>query len=339
MSYVQLKEKIKSKELSPVYLLYGTESYLIEDIQREIVSAVLDPADMDFNLSVFDMKEVSVQEALETAQTITFFGGKRVVVLKESFFLSTQKEKTEVEHDLGTLEDYVSNPAEDSVIVIVAPYEKLDERKKIVKAVKKFAEVLHADAFNERILNEWLDEQALHCGVSISRDAKERLIQLVGGNLMLMSKEMEKFSLYVGEGGQVDDSVVDLLTVKTLEQDVFSLVDHVVNKRLAKALQIFYDLLQQKEEPIKLLTLLARQFRIIYHVKVLSSQGMNQKEMASELKLHPYAVKIAMKQAQAFDYPQLSNAIGLFAETDYKIKSGTTDKKLAFELLMLQLQQ
>ncbi|WP_368784330.1 hypothetical protein, partial [Acinetobacter baumannii] len=53
-------------------------------------------------------------------------------------------------------------------------------------------------------------------------------------------------------------------------------------------------------EPLKILTLLARQFRILLQIKTLTPRGYSPQQMASLLGVHPYAAKLASEQSRAF---------------------------------------
>jgi DNA polymerase-3 subunit delta len=106
---------------------------------------------------------------------------------------------------------------------------------------------------------------------------------------------------------------------------------------LNEAFSILHDLLKQNEEPIRLLALLARQFRIIFQVKQLKDSGYTQGEMAKRLRLHPYAVKVALGQAKAFEKPELLRILNEMAEADYAMKTGRMDKKLALELCLTNI--
>lgn len=333
-----LKKKIKNKESSPIYLIWGTELYLAEDAIKTITS-LLSPDEKDFNLSVHNLDEISIQEVIEDAETMPFLGDRRVVVMKNAAFLTAAKEKTKIEHDYKVFEQYIQNPAEYTTLVIVVPYEKLDERKKIVKQLKTQAEVIQVSQLSNDTAEKWLQQEAAASGVAIDREAVELLLARLGTKMSILAKEMEKMALFVGENGVISKETVDSLVARTLEDDVFGLVDHVVHKRTEQALRSFYDLMKQNQEPIQIHALITRQFRIINGVKELSKKGYGEKQIASSLKLHPYAVKLASKHANRFDEAFLRNCLNDFAETDYKLKTGQMDKTLLLELEIVKLSQ
>jgi DNA polymerase III subunit delta len=333
-----LKKNIKNKNTSPIYLIWGTELYLAEEAVQSI-SSLLAPDERDFNLSIHNLDEISVQEVLEDAETMPFLGDRRIVVMKNAAFLTAAKDKAKIEHDLKVFEQYIQNPAEYTTLVIVVPYEKLDERKKIVKQLKSQAETIQVSQLSNETAEKWLFKEAQSLNVSIETDAIELLLSRLGTKMSVLAKEIEKMALFVGINGNITKETVDELVARTLEDDVFGLVDHVVHKRTEQALRTFYDLMKQNQEPIQIHALITRQFRIINGVKELQKKGYGEKQIASALKLHPYAVKLAAKHAGQFDERFLRNCLDDFAETDYKMKTGQMDKTLLLEMEIIKLSQ
>lgn len=337
LSIKDLVRNLKNRSFSSIYLLYGKEKYILDYTRNMILDASVEADSADFNKSVYDMEETPVETAIEDAETLPFMGEFRVVIIQSPYFLTAAKSRAKVEHDLTHLEKYLKNPSEQSIVIIYAPYEKLDERKKLVKLLKKQAEVVHADKMNEKTLKDWIQQAAHDEHVMITDDAVERLIQLQGDDLGLLINEVKKMSVYVGENGQIEQDTVDELISRSLESNVFTLVDHVVHRRIDKAFRIVYDLLKQNEEPIKLMALLARQFRIILQVKQLRAQGYTENKIASAISLHPYAVKVASRQSNSFAEDELKNLLILAADADFKMKTGQMDKTLTLELFITEL--
>lgn len=336
---LELWKKIKKKQFAPVYLLHGTESFLIQETKELLVKYSIEEEEKDFNLSVFDLEETPVEIALADAETLPFMGERRLVILQNPNFLTSDRNKEKVEHNVSVLENYLKSPAPFTILVFTAPYEKLDERKKIVKQLKANAEILTVNTLSEKDLHSWITSRATQNGVTISPSAIQELLEVAGTNLMNITQEMDKMSLYLGVGGngEITEETVKLLVARSLEQNIFSLIDKVVNRKLDEALRIFYDLLQNNEEPIKILSLLATQFRLIFHVKELSRQGYGQQQMAGNLKVHPFRVKLASGQANLFSQEELLNIINQLAEADYEMKNGKKDKQLILELFIMQL--
>ncbi|WP_240376554.1 DNA polymerase III subunit delta [Bacillus piscicola] len=332
MNYLELARKIQQKTIDPLYLLYGPEDFFIKDITEKIVSAALPPEELDFNYSIFDMKETPVEVAVAEGETLPFFGEKRVVLVKNCYFLTAVKQKNDIEHNLPLFERYIANPFQETVMIVTVPHEKLDERKKIVKALKKHGTVLEAFPFNGRDMQEWLAAFYAERQLHITVDAKERLMQLAGQDMNRLISESEKLSLYAGEEREITAGMVNELVPRNLENNIFDLVDHVVRGRAEQAFRVYYDLLKQNEEPVKILTLLARQFRMILHVTQLKRKGYSRQKIAAQLKVHPYAVKIAEAQSPLFTEQKLKEILIELADADYEIKTGKMAKSLRLEM-------
>jgi DNA polymerase III subunit delta len=335
MSFNELEKKIKNKNFKSFYLLYGTENYLIDKTIESLVNNALDNENKSFNYSVYDMDETPIDLAIEDAETLPFLGDRRVVVIKNCSFLSTVKDKQE--HDLHKLESYLNNPVSFSIVVFVAPFEKLDERKKIVKLLKKQAEVLVATQLDSKDINAWITSLAHQEGVTIEQNALYKLVQLLGTNLNQLTQEIKKMALFVGVEGEITEEVIDNLIARTLENDIFALVDHVIHKRMENTFRLYFDMLKQNEEPIKILALLAGQFRLVLQAKLLISKGYTEKQIAGAIKVHPYRVKLASRQCKLFSENELKAILKEIAEADFMMKTGKMDKSLIMELFFTKL--
>lgn len=334
---MSIMKKIKSNQFSPLYLLYGTESFLINEVKQKLMANVLTNDESEFNYSAYDLEETPVELIIEDAETYPFMGERKLIIVHNPVFLTALKQKEKVEHNLKKLEEYLANPAPYTVMVFTANYEKLDERKKITKLFKKHAEVLEAVPFNEVQLKNWIKDRAVMYNVEIEDPAIETLLFMAGGDLMVLNEELMKLSLYVGDRGSITEETIKNLISRSLEQNVFSLTESVVNGESDEVLRIYYDLMKQNEEPIKILSLIAGQFRLIYQVKELTGRGYSQKHVAGMLRVHPYRVKLAAGQSGSFSNEELKSIIHLIAECDFTLKTGRLDRSVAVELLLMKI--
>src|SRR4051812_22883345 len=151
-----LWKKVKRNDISPIYLLFGKESFLINETKQLLIKQVLQAEEIEFNLSSFDLSETPVEIALEDAETFPFIGEKKLIFLHNPNFLTAEKTKEKVEHNLSRLEAYIKEPAPYSIVVFIAPYEKLDERKKLTKELKKKAVTFDAKKLTESELKNWI---------------------------------------------------------------------------------------------------------------------------------------------------------------------------------------
>ncbi|MBU8879457.1 DNA polymerase III subunit delta [Bacillus sp. FJAT-29790] len=332
-----LWKQIKAKQFAPLYLLYGPESFLINETKHLLINNVLNDEEADFNLSSYDLEETPIDAALEDAETFPFMGERRLIFLHNPYFLTSEKTKEKTEHNLAKLEAYLKEPAPYSIVVFAATYEKLDERKKMTKELKRKAALLEAKKLNEGELRAWIKERASINGVQIDEKAVDLMLTLTGTNLFMLTSEVDKLALYSGVGNKIDEQTVEKLVSRSLEQNIFSLVDKIVHRKIDDALRIYYDLLKQNEEPIKILAVITGQFRLIYQVKELARRGYGQQQIAGYLKVHPFRIKLAAGQAQLFGDEELSMIIKLLADADYQMKTGGMNKVMLIEMFLFRL--
>ena len=118
-------------------------------------------------------------------------------------------------------------------------------------------------------------------------------------------------------------------------EDVFALIDAMASGRIDRAVALYRHLLVRKEEPVKIAALIARQFRMMLQIKELESRSYSQQQMASQLGLHPYAVRLAAEKARRWPAEKLAARLSEIAELDYRMKTGQVDKTLGLELYLL----
>ncbi|MFC4404158.1 DNA polymerase III subunit delta [Gracilibacillus xinjiangensis] len=337
MNYLETIEQIKKGTIAPIYYIYGTETYMIEEIKQSLYKYSMSEEDRDTNVSIFDLEEIAIQEVVNDANTYPFFGEKKLIIATNASFLKAKPPVTDIDHQNDVLIDYLINPAPYSVLVIIAPFEKLDERKKVVKQLKKNAVAISCEPLKEWNMNEALERIAKNHHVQMAPDVVTYMINEIGTDLMILQSEMEKMALYIGEGNTIRLEDAELLLSHHESNSALKLVDAIIANDLVKAINITKDLEKLGEEPIKLIALLASQFRTLLHVKILNQKGYNQKQMASQLKIHPYVAKLSVTRQAQFTNEELSEAIKLLAETDENMKTGRVEKELGFELLLYQL--
>ncbi|PTM59531.1 DNA polymerase III subunit delta [Desmospora activa] len=334
----QLAQELKQGTIAPLYLFYGKESYLIEETCRWIQERISSGDGNEWSHTVMDLEETAIQDVVREVETASFFAEARVVVAKHAWFLTGATNKGKVDHQVEELLRYTQAPVEENVLILTVEAEKLDSRKKLVKELKKTARIAAFPPLEAKDLERWVNKRIRQADLLPHPQAAHTLIQHVGSDLRLLDAEIRKLSTYVGAGGTLTPSGVKELVPRTLEQDVFQLTNRVAQRRTGEALAIFYDLLANREEPIRILALVIRQFRLLLQVKVLASQGKGEREIASLLGAHPYPVKLALQQGRSFSEEALRTLLERSIAADHDIKSGRIDKVLAVERLLLSLE-
>lgn len=323
---------VQTGQLYPIYFVQGQDQYLI-NLVREKFLTIIHPDDRALNLAQFDLTEVPLSLAIDDAKSVPFFGNQRVVILDNPYFLTGERQKSNLEHHVEDLVDYIKQPEPQTIVVIFAPYDKLDNRKKVTKLLKEQARYLSFVNLSDKDINRFIDQRVNEAGYFINSAAKQELIRLTNSSLTQIMSELDKLMLYTLSEKQINVSDVKELVTHTLSENIFDLIDCLLKGQLTRAVNLYHELLSTGEEPLRLHGALIGQFRILLQVK---SSEKSEKGIASELKVHPYRVKLAKRVVRKFSYVRLASAYLGLVSMEEQLKSTSRDPELLFELFILK---
>ena len=327
--------EIANNKLSDVYLLYGIEAYFIEETLKRLKRQLSEQGEVE--VIMFDLEEKSVDDVMYEADTLPFFTDRKLVIAKNAFFLkATEKGKEKVVHDTAALEKWLQSPSPTAVTVFIAPYEKLDERKKVTKTMKQHANVIEAVSLSPQDIKGWILHEVSSHGKSISDEAVDKLIEVGGTNLVHLQTEIMKIATYIGELNEIDAETVQLLLVRTLEQDVFTLGNAYLAGNKSEAIEIYHDLLKRKEDPLKLNALIASQVRLMIQVGHLKKKGYHAQQIANQMKVHPYRVKMIFDNPILHHEQRLLTTLNDLASVDLQLKTLNINRDRILELFLMK---
>lgn len=305
-----------------VYLLYGTKDFEIEEEIKKLSKGI-----DEMNISKYDLNNDMLSLALEDAKTMSLFGDKKLVIVDNANMFTGSTSK-----DNELIEEYLNHINENTTLVLIVHNDKLDTRKKITKLIKKVGKV---QEFNDELDTTSLVRR-LFKDYNIDYKTIQLFIDRVGNNPLIIQSEINKIKIYKDNDKNITEEDILNLTAKLIEIDIFKLIDYIVRKNKEKALELYYEMLKMNEEPIKIVVILANQFRIMYQSKELLKKGYSEKDIANTLKIHPYRVKLAIQNSRNYTSDILLKNLNALADIDIGIKTGTINKDLALELFILK---
>ncbi|MBE6144302.1 MAG: DNA polymerase III subunit delta [Firmicutes bacterium] len=311
-----------------LYLLYGTEKFLIDkEIKKIIKNEQID----SLNVNHFDLNLDTLENIIDDAQTISLFNDKKVIIINNSNIFTAKKNN--IEQNTQVFEQYLENINPDTILIFVLYEEKLDERKKIVKVFKQKGQVQLFS--NNTNIHNLVKE--MFSGYQINFNTINLLIDRVGKNLAILEQEANKIITYKGDDINITDEDVVSLTHKSFDIDIFALIDAIIKKDKLQALNIYHEMLKLNEEPIKIIVMLSNQFRIIYQTKEMYKKGYTENDIASTLAIHPYRIKLALNSSRNYSNQNLLEYIKKLADLDIGIKTGNINKEIGLELFIINL--
>lgn len=324
-TYLEVIEHIGRGEFSSCYLLFGQERYLIRELKERLVDKLLPEEGRDLNLYRFSGESVSFVEVAGILNTPSFFGSNRVVVVELDKWTDLD--------EAGLLE--LCNGIHGGTLIITSP--SVDKRVKAYKLLDKVGMIVECEPLKGKELENWVKENIKKEGKRISAAELGILISLLPNNLHLMQSELLKLFTYIGDREEITADDISEVVSGGQQAKIFDFVDAVAERKKQAAYNLLEGMLIQGESPYVLISLLIRQFRLIWQAKVYASMGMSPLEIQKELKVPSFVVNKALKQSQAFSLDDLPVILDTLMETDVGIKSGQWDARLAVERLLLEL--
>lgn len=320
-----------------IMAIYGEVPELVEKKSNELTNAFLNEDRDDFNFIKFNLYETNISTIIEEALTMPFISEKKAIVVKNSFIFTGEKVNKDLQPNNEQVIEFLEKYDGDNLVIFEIYSNKLDERKKLTKSLKKTSKLTKVEQMSEQEIKFWIQNQLHENFKDIKQDALNLFIELTGVNFNIVSQELDKLILFLGDRSTINRNDVSLIINRSLEQNVFLLTEYIQKNEKDKAIQLVKDLIVMKEEPIKLLALITSNYRLYYQCKILAQKGYSGQQIAKTINVHPYRVKLALNQVRYYELKELLNIIDNCAETDYKLKSSYMDKQLILELFILSL--
>lgn len=319
-------------ELANIYLFTGTESFLISNKIRRIVGE--SGAD-EFNISSYDEEETSIGEAVRDAATPPFMSEKKVVIVKNPLFLTSEKNLDPSE--ASAFLNYLENPLPSTILIINACNLKLDERKEVVKKLKKVAHLEDVRPLSEIEITGWVKRQCTLNNVTIKDDAVKTFLSLAGTNLLNAKNELDKLIHYVGPSGTITADVVRKVVVKEIYNDVYALTNAILAQDKEKTINIYNELVASGKDINYLFNLVARSLRETLLARIMLESGYTQADIAERMGISSGRAYYLVKNARGIDFEKIKINVKKLGDLDYKIKSGQIDIKSGFEFFLFGL--
>lgn len=325
----QLYKDLRAGKVPAVLLVVGAEPFLRQQLIDAVRRASLGDEDSSgFNEDVFHGKGLKADSVIAAVKTLPMLAPQRFVLVRDvASAASAEADK---------LVPLVTDPIPGTTLVLVA--EKLDGRGKLAKAGKKAGAIVEAKELRGSALRSFAQERAKLRGKRLTGEATETLVDSVGGDLSALDDAVERLSLFVG-GEQIDSADVGQCVSRVRSDSIWTLVDSVAERRKKEALLTTASLLAEREAPLRILALVARQLRMVARMKEGLERRMSEVEAAKSAGAPPFKARDLSRAAKKFSFDALRNALGVVAEADLELKGSRRDGGSVLEETVLRLCQ
>jgi DNA polymerase-3 subunit delta len=344
--------EVKERKLKPGYLFIGDEAFFRKRC-REAVLSFLIPSDMrEFALYDFDLAETEIVEVLDRARTPSLMAPFQV------FFVRGVKElygRGSHDKEFEAIASYFENPNPDALIIFVADHISIpadprrmemtdrDRYERIKETLAEYCNVVELARVEEGEAVKWVTDQAGQESVKVDADAARELVDALGGDMMLVSNELEKLILFVGEKKRITLGDVETMVLAAKQRSLYELTDAISAKDRVKALQVLDAILSTgdgEEAAIGHLYMLAKTFRqmlVIFERKVRDSRMLWQ-ALWQGFRVPPFAAEDIIRQARRYQSRrELTRALRQISRADLALRSNPTSKRMVLENLVLEL--
>lgn len=319
-----IQEDIKSGNFKSAYLLCGEEAYLKVQYKNKLLKA-LNPDDDTMNFNHYEGRNIDVKELIDLCETMPFFADRRVVLLEDTGFFKNKCDE---------LADYMKELPDYLCLVFVE--DEVDKRSKMYKAVKSCGRIREFARQDEKTLMQWAAGILKREGKNITQRDMELLLTMTGIDMGNLRMELEKLITYTGDRNVVTRADIQEVCTTQTQNKIFDMVRAVTEKNQKRALDLYYDLLTLKEPPMRILFLLAKQFRQLLLVKEYTEEGVAQPEMASRLGVPSFVVRNIASCARSYRISELRQAVTDFVDAEEAVKTGRLQDVLSVELLIVK---
>jgi len=344
--------ELQSRKLRPAYVFVGDETFFRKRCREAIIEHLVSPDLRDFSLFEFELGETDLTEILDRARTPSLMAPFQVFFIrgvKSLFGRGSNEEK------LAAIEAYCNNPNPDALLIFVADHISIpaDARRmdmtdkeryeRIRETLGQFCGIVELSRVEESEAVRWIGEYCTGRGVKMDNDGARELVDALGGDMMMVSNELEKLILYVGEKKRITLGDVETMVLAAKQRSLYELTDAISAKDRVRALETLDAMLSTgdgDEAAIGHLYLLAKTFRQM--LVILERNVRDQRALWAALwqgfRVPPFAAEDIIRQARRYKSKRdLTRGIRLIAKADLAIRSNPVSKRFVLEKLVMDL--
>ena len=330
-----LEKELNSNSLKSLYLLYGEELFLLENILKKIKNIF---GECIKGINYINIDDTNISELISDIETPAFGYEKKLLIVRNSGILKKEGKRKNTE--LSNLREKISSYIKENIdiindsVVLVIIEEDIDNKQELYKIFDKFGVVCNFEYQKPMQIQKRLKAICNAYHVDIDDSSLKYFIEVCGTNMQELINEIRKLIEYAGNGGKIEKVDIDKLCIKKLETIIFDLTDNLGKKETQKALQVLKNLIANKEPIQKILITLYNHFKKLYITKLAVKEN---KDLISSLNLKPNQTFLVNKyktQANYFSDKELSKILQGLRDLDYNSKNGLIDLQVGLEAIL-----
>ena len=363
----------KTATASEIHAVIGTDDVEVKRVAHEL--SVRFGAGGDFGADIVDGQVDNSEQAaqriyqtIEALNTFGFFGGSKLVWLKNANFLSDDRtgNAQATVAALEKLTELLAKGLPDGTTFLLSAG-GVDKRRSFYKTLSKVAEVQVFEKLDNSKAG-WEDEAAPMVrdlseqrGLRLEEEALEVFTVYTGGDRRTIVVELEKLDLYLGpERREATIADVRLLTPVSRAGVIFELGNALAARQLQRALELLKQLIFQGESEVGILlvaiiptvrnlllvkdlmqrhklTKPAQPFFFGKQLDRLPPDAISHLPRSKEGKLNAYQLGLAAAHAHRYEGPELREALNACLDANVALVSAPTDPEVVLSQLLVRI--
>ena len=346
--------EVEARKLRPVYVFVGDEVFFRKQCRDAILQSLVPTDQREFSLFDFDLAETDLAEVLDRARTPSLMAPFQIFFVRGVKTLFGRGSNSN-EEKLNAIEQYCKDPNPDAVLIFIADHISIpaDARRmdltdkeryeRIRETLGRYCAIVELGRVEESEAVRWIQEYCLTREVKIEPDAGRELVDSLGGDMMMVSNELEKLVLYVGEKKRVTLGDVETMVLAAKQRSLYELTDAISSRDRTRALEMLDAVLSSgdgDEAAIGHLYMLAKTFRqmLVILERNVRDQRMLWAALWQGFRVPPFAADDIIRQARRYKSKrELTRAIRLVSRADLALRSNPPSRRLILEKLVLDL--
>ena len=307
-------------------------NYLISSDDIEALNNKIEEINKSFNQQFdvvrYDLEEDSLYQIIDELATISLFDNLKFVIVKSANNIKNASEK-----QLNELL-MVMNNKESSNVIVFTELDKLDFKEENLARLRKYSIY-----FDIKIRNIPLDQYAhdyfLKNGYTIDSQAITQLVKY-SINLTTLRNNIEILICYKDNDKKITVADIEKMIKQPLEDNIFSLIDMVLNKNKKAIFKMYNDFKTENIQPSYIISMLINKFQEMYDVYYLARGGADQQSIMDLFNVSSGKAYYMLKNARQSSLDEIKANLDLLNDLEYQIRTGKVDQYLGLELYLLK---
>ena len=321
-----------------IVVLEGQDEFRISERISEFKLTVTPVEMREFNTTVLDGNLITIGELLAAVSTVPFMADKRLVIVEGLLNKLGSPRKRGASGDnlieWSDFPDLFSGMPETATLLIV---EKTPlPSSKVVLQILKQSKVEKFPSLRYRELIDWINARCSILAVEMESQAIALLADSVGNELRLIDSELKKLETY-SRGNLITISDVRLMVPYVRQQNVFRVVDAVIEGRTRDALSASSTLISLGESPSAIVRMIERQIRFLFSTKYLISRKVPTSDIGKQINLSGYPLRKTLEMEKKISQTRILDMHDKLLESNLRVREGRLTEQESFDLLIAEL--